>query len=97
MSEKLGIIHGGKSGGTELYINNVKQTQYKKCELLDYTTKFTNRGNKNPRSVASGVMERSIIAYLCSQMSLIAVLSSPSIVMFANAGIHTRSTPMGAR
>ena len=36
-------------------------------------------------------------AYLCSQMSLIAVLSSPSIVILAKAGTQMRSTPIGAR
>ena len=34
MSEKLGIIHGGKfQDGLELYINTIKQTQNKKSEL----------------------------------------------------------------
>jgi len=38
-----------------------------------------------------------IAIYLCSHINLIAVLSSPSIVMLVNAGIHIKSTPIGAR
>jgi hypothetical protein len=36
------------------------------------------------------------VAYLGSTRSLIAVLSSPSICISVNAGMHTRSMPLGA-
>lgn len=49
MANVLGIIRNkasGVAGAVELFIDNVKQTQYKKCELMEYLTYLYCRFNR---------------------------------------------------
>ena len=56
MANVLGIIRNkasGVAGAVDLFIDNVKQTQYKKCELLEYMTEFKSKSTL-PYSFAYG-------------------------------------------
>ena len=58
---------------------------------------LTKNGLKTKLHPTNRVQFFIILAYLSSQISLIAVLSSPSITTLANAGIQIISIPKGAR
>ena len=49
------------------------------------------------RRITPAVIKCPAGAQRCSQMSFIAVLSSPSMTILAKAGIQIRSIPIGAR